>query len=186
MDKSNDSDGIRPVREPVSPIAALVLGIIGLVLALLAFLPCLGWVAVIPGLLCAILSVGLGVVAVRRNDNRTYCMAKGALTCGCIALVVIIGAVIYQGMILAPVMKQADVHTHEFQRTALRAVNEAKKEMCPDSCEAVDRVVSIVIKPDDSSETVTETFLEVAPPPERGATAELEGPGPEHSNEQDK
>lgn len=114
MDKSNDLDGIRPVREAVSPIAALVLGIIGLVLAILAFLPCLGWVAVIPGLLCAILSVILGVVAVRRYDNRTYCMAKGALTCGCIALVVIIGAVIYQGMILAPVMKQADVHTHEF------------------------------------------------------------------------
>ncbi|RYT95626.1 hypothetical protein EAJ17_10610 [Akkermansia sp. aa_0143] len=113
-------------------------------------------------------------------------MAKGALTCGCIALVVIIGAVIYQGMILAPVMKQADVHTHEFRRTALRAVNEAKKDMCPDSCEAVDRVVSVVIKPDDSSETVTETFLEVAPPPERGATAELEGPVPERFKEQDK
>lgn len=90
-------------------------------------------------------------------------------------------------MILAPVMKQADVHTHEFQRTALRAVNEAKKEMCPDSCEAVDRVVSVVIKPDDSSETVTETFLEVAPPPEPGELPpSWKAPVRNHSNEQDK
>lgn len=130
MDNTDYPGAVRPVHEVASPVAALVLGIIGLMLALLAFLPCLGWVAIVPGLLCAILAVVLGVVAVKRSDNRTYSAAKGALTCGCISLVVIIGAIIYQGMILAPVMKQAEVRTEEFKRTAIRTVDDAKREMC--------------------------------------------------------
>lgn len=187
MDNTDYPGAVRPVHEVASPVAALVLGIIGLMLALLAFLPCLGWVAIVPGLLCAILAVVLSVVAVKRSDNRTYSAAKGALTCGCISLVVIIGAIIYQGMILAPVMKQAEVRTEEFKRTAIRTVDDAKREMCPYACEAVERAVSVITTPEDSTEAVTETFIEVAPPPERGATAELEGPPPSApSDEPDK
>lgn len=186
MDKTNYPGGMRPVHEVASPVAALVLGIISLILALLAFLPCLGWAAIIPGLLCAILAVILGAVAVKRSDHRTYGSAKGSLICGCIALVVIIGAIIYQGMILAPVMRQADAHTEEFKQTALHAMEEARKEMHPDACEAVDRAVSVIISPDGRTETVTERFLEVAPPRQREATAELEAPGPEKAGEADR
>ena len=163
MNKINYSDPRRSVPDTVSTILALVLGIVGLILALLAFLPCLGWVAIVPGLLCAILAIILGAVAVKRSDDRTYGSARGALTCGCVGLVIIIGAIIYQGMILAPVMKQADAHT---------------EEMHPNACEAVDRVISLIDHPEERKETVTERFLEVAPPAPRGATAVLEGPVP--------
>lgn len=91
---------------------------------------------------------------------------------------IIIGAIIYQGMILAPVMKQADAHTEEFTWTACSAVREARKEMHPNACEAVDRVISLIDHPEERKETVTERFLEVAPPAPRGATAVLEGPVP--------
>lgn len=52
----------RSVPNTVSAILALILGIVGLFLALLAFLPCLGCVAIVPGLLCAILAIILGAV----------------------------------------------------------------------------------------------------------------------------
>lgn len=120
MNKINYSDPRRSVPDTVSTILALVLGIVGLILALLAFLPCLGWVAIVPGLLCAILAIILGAVAVKRSDDRTYGSARGALTCGCVGLVIIIGAIIYQGMILAPVMKQADAHTEEIRMDGLQ------------------------------------------------------------------
>ena len=178
MNKINYSDPRRSVPDTVSTILALVLGIVGLILALLAFLPCLGWVAIVPGLLCAILAIILGAVAVKRSDDRTYGSARGALTCGCVGLVIIIGAIIYQGMILAPVMKQADAHTEEFTWTACSAVREARKEMHPNACEAVDRVISLIDHPEERKETVTERFLEVAPPAPRGATAVLVGPVP--------
>ncbi len=178
MNKINYSDTRRSVPDTVSAVLALILGIVGLLLALLAFLPCLGWVAIVPGLLCAILAIILGAVAVKRSDDRTYGSAKGALTCGCIALVVIIGAIIYQGMILVPVMKQADAHTEEFKWTACSAVREAREEMHPEACEAVDRVISLIDHPENRQETVKEKFLEVAPPAKRGATAVLEGPVP--------
>ena len=173
MNKINYSDTRRSVPDTVSAVLALILGIVGLLLALLAFLPCLGWVAIVPGLLCAILAIILGAVAVKRSDDRTYGSAKGALTCGCIALVVIIGAIIYQGMILAPVMKQADA-----KWTACSAVREAREEMHPEACEAVDRVISLIDHPENREETGKEKFLEVAPPVKRGATAVLEGPVP--------
>lgn len=80
MNKINYSDPRRSVPDTVSTILALVLGIVGLILALLAFLPCLGWVAIVPGLLCAILAIILGAVAVKRSDDRTYGSARGALT----------------------------------------------------------------------------------------------------------
>lgn len=181
MNKISYSDARRSVTDTVSTAFALILGVIGLILALFAFLPCLGWVAIVPGLLCAILAIILGAVTVKRSDERTYGSVRGALTCGCVALVVIIGAIVYQGMILAPVMKQADAHTEEFKWTACSAVKEARKEMHPDACDAVDRVISLIDHPEEKAETVTERFLEVAPPVKREATAVLEEPKAETS-----
>ncbi|WP_418173367.1 hypothetical protein [Akkermansia sp.] len=78
MNKINYSDPRRSVPDTVSTILALVLGIVGLILALLAFLPCLGWVAIVPGLLCAILAIILGAVAAKRLWlAETYGAEKG-------------------------------------------------------------------------------------------------------------
>ncbi len=95
----------------------------------------------------------------------------GALTCGCVTLGIIIGAVIYQGMVLAPVVKQADAHKEAFSWKACSTVRESQEKVLPNVCETADRVISLIDHPE-------ERFLEVAPPMERGASAVLEGPAP--------
>ena len=60
-------------------------------------------------------------------------------------------------------------------------MREAREEMHPEACEAVDRVISLIDHPENGHETGKERFLEVAPPARRGATAVLEGPVPADS-----
>ncbi len=77
MNKLTHSAALRSVPDTVSAILALILGMVGVILSLLSFLPCLGWVAIIPGLLCSIPAIILGAVAVKRSDDRAYSVARG-------------------------------------------------------------------------------------------------------------
>lgn len=99
--------------------AALVLGIIALVLALIGFFPCLGWVALIPAGLLAIIALIMSIVAVSKGSP------KGALVVSIIAIVLTLAACGAQVWMFSSASAFAEEHRMEIQK----CVDDGAKEM---------------------------------------------------------
>lgn len=91
---------------------------------------------------------------------------------------IIIGAIIYQGMILGACDETGGCPYGGIHMDGLQRCEGGAEGKHPQRMRAVDRVISLIDHPEERKETVTERFLEVAPPAPRGATAVLEGPVP--------
>ncbi|MCD8060725.1 MAG: hypothetical protein LUE13_00055 [Akkermansiaceae bacterium] len=99
--------------------AALVLGIIALVLALIGFFPCLGWVALIPAGLLAIIALIMSIVAVSKGSP------KGALVVSIVAIVLTLAACGAQVWMFSSASAFAEEHRVEIQK----CVDDGAKEM---------------------------------------------------------
>lgn len=92
--------------------AALILGIIALVLALIGFFPCLGWIALIPAALLAIIALIMSIVAVSKGSP------KGALVVAVIALAVSAGAGIVQAWMASATVTYMEHHQNYLEKKA--------------------------------------------------------------------
>lgn len=101
--------------------AALVLGIIALVLALIGFFPCLGWIALIPAALLAIIALIMSIVAVSKGAP------KGALVVAIIALVLCVGAGIMQAWVTSTAAVYVEKHQDCWDKTAQEIQKELKQ-----------------------------------------------------------
>lgn len=97
--------------------AALVLGIIALVLALIGFFPCLGWFALVPAALLAIIALIMSIMAVSKGSP------KGALVVAIIALAVSAAAGIVQAWMASATMTYMEQNQEQLKR--LRAAEDS-------------------------------------------------------------
>lgn len=93
--------------------AALVLGIIALVLALVGFFPCLGWIALIPAGVLAMIALIMSIVAVSKGSP------KASLVVAIIALVLSVAAGIVQAWMIGTAVTYVEKHQHYVEKKVM-------------------------------------------------------------------
>lgn len=102
--------------------AALVLGIIALVLALIGFFPCLGWIALIPAALLAVIALIMSIVAVSKGSP------KGALVVAIIALVLCAGAGVMQTWVTSTAAVYVEKHQDYWNKEVQKELKEMEQQ----------------------------------------------------------
>lgn len=128
MNTSDSSSPSSCCSGSFSCTVALVLGIIALVLALAGFFPCLGWIALIPAGVLAMIALIMSIVAVSKGSP------KASLVVAIIALVLSVAAGVAQVWMFGATMTYMEKHQDYVEKKVmeiqkdLREMEQQKQE----------------------------------------------------------